>query len=127
MNSLQVTDKESAAVATHPRVSLSDIEAFIGRRYDFTGAQAVQGLPVPEVLALYDPLDILSICILVTVSGFTVIGKSAPASHENFDAELGKKFAYEDAMKQLWPLMGFALRDRLWRDSDDAMRFHGAR
>jgi hypothetical protein len=44
-----------------------------------------------------------------------VIGKSAPASPENFNAELGKKFAYEDAVRQLWPLMGFALRDRLER------------
>ena len=29
------------------------------------------------------------------------------------NAELGAKFAKEDAVRQLWPLMGFALRDRL--------------
>jgi hypothetical protein len=48
-------------------------------------------------------------------NGFTVIGKSAPASAANFNAELGKKLAYEDAIRQLWPLMGFSLRDRLHR------------
>ncbi len=46
-------------------------------------------------------------------NGFTVIGKSAPASPENFDAETGRLFAYEDAIKQLWPLEGYALRERL--------------
>ncbi len=46
-------------------------------------------------------------------NGFTVIGKSAPASPENFDPEKGKRFAYEDAVKQLWPLEGYALRERL--------------
>lgn len=46
-------------------------------------------------------------------NGFTVIGKSVPASPANFDAQLGRKLAYEDAVRQIWPLMGFALRARL--------------
>ncbi len=58
-------------------------------------------------------LDVLTICLLVTRNGFTLIGKSAPASPDNFDAELGRKPAYEDAVRQLWPLMGYALRERL--------------
>jgi hypothetical protein len=37
----------------------------------------------------------------------------ARASPENFNADLGRKFAYEDAVRQLWPLMGYALRDKL--------------
>lgn len=58
-------------------------------------------------------LRLLSICLLVMRNGFTIVGKSAPASAANFDPELGRKFAYEDAVRQLWPLMGYALRDRL--------------
>lgn len=46
-------------------------------------------------------------------NGFIMVGKSAPTSPENFNAELGRKLAYEDCIRQLWPLMGFALRDRL--------------
>lgn len=107
--SLEETEKECAAVAVAPRVSLADIEAAIGARYDFTAEQAVGALGFPVV----PPLQLLSICILSLNNGFTVIGKSAPASPANFNAELGKKLAYEDAIRQLWPLMGFALRDRL--------------
>lgn len=107
--SIQHTDAESAAVAVAPRVSLSDIEAAIGARYDLTADKAIEALLAPAVPSL----AVLSICILVMSNGFTVIGKSAPASADNFNAELGKKFAYEDAIRQLWPLMGFALRDKL--------------
>lgn len=114
--SLQATEAECAANAVAPRVSLTDIEAAIGARYDMTAEAAVRGLafvttggawPVVPSLAL------LSICILVLNNGFTVIGHSAPASPANFDPELGRKLAYEDAIRQIWPLMGFALRDKL--------------
>ena len=105
---LQAVDAECAAVATAPRVALADIEAAIAGRYDLTGSKAI-GSDAPS----FPSLDVLSICILVMRNGFTVIGKSAPASPENFNAGLGRKLAYEDCIRQLWPLMGFALRDKL--------------
>lgn len=109
MDSLAVTDAASAAVATHPRVTLDDIKNAIAEQYDFPASKALEAMGCPTS----QPTDLLSICILVMRNGFTVIGKSAPASPENFNAELGRKFAYEDAIRQLWPLMGFALRDKL--------------
>lgn len=117
MNSLETTDRESAATATHPRVTLADIEAAIAERYDVTGAQAADVRTVigKDGKPAHHPLSVLSICMLVLKNGFTIIGKSAPASPENFNAELGRTFAYEDAVRQLWPLMGFVLRDRLGR------------
>ncbi len=55
----------------------------------------------------------LTICLITMVNGFVVIGKSAPASVENFDADVGRRYAYEDAFRQLWPLEGYLLRERL--------------
>jgi len=107
MDSLQVTDAASAAVAVAPRVQLKDIEAAIAGVFYTTAADACPGAPVSKNMAL------LTMCIIEMANGFIVVGKSAPASPENFNADLGKKFAYEDAIRQLWPLMGFALRDRL--------------
>lgn len=115
-SSLEVTERTSAARATHPRVRLADIEAAIEHRIDIDGATLTilakqadgkLGYMVPK------PLETLRICLLVMRNGFVVIGKSAPASPENYDAGLGMQYAYEDAVRQLWPLMGFALRDRL--------------
>lgn len=111
ISSLQASEKECAAHAVAPRVSLDDIKAAIRTRYEFNAWEAMTklGLPVPIDAAL----GVLSICILVMQNGFTILGKSAPASPKNFNAELGKKLAHEDAIRQLWPLMGYALRDKL--------------
>lgn len=110
--SLELTDAQSAAVAVAPRVTLADIEGAIDHTFYFTGHQAAvmtsaPGRYVPEQLA------VLTVCLVVMKNGFTVIGKAAPASPENFNVDLGRKYAYEDGVRQLWPLMGFALRDRL--------------
>jgi hypothetical protein len=110
MSNLEASDKESAAFAVAPRVALKDIEDAIACRYDLNAHDSVQNSGLPPVEAL----RVLSICILVMRNGFTVIGKSAPASPVNFNAEYGKKIAYEDAIRQLWPLMGFELRQRIW-------------
>lgn len=58
-------------------------------------------------------LDCLTICVLTLKNGFTVVGKSACASPENYDAELGAKIAREDARKQIWALEGYLLRSKL--------------
>ena len=115
---LKATDEYSAARATHPRVSLADMETKIIRQFYLNGGDAA--LVFDQHTARNGPLDdeiksleALTICILVMKNGFTVIGKSAPASPENFDREKGERFAYEDAIKQLWPLEGYALRDKL--------------
>lgn len=116
---LQATEAECAAVAVAPRVSLADIEAAIAFRYDVNGWKAAEttaqnGTVAGDMMSAQQ-LGLLSICLVVLKNGFTVIGKSAPASPENFNADLGRKLAYEDAVRQIWPLMGFALRDRLHR------------
>src|SRR6185312_11695912 len=90
--SLQQSDQAAAAVAKAPRVALADIEAAIGGVYYTTASKALRDAAVSEE---HDaPLGLLTICIIVMRNGFTVIGKSAPASPENFNADLGRKFAY---------------------------------
>lgn len=110
-HTLKATDDYSAAQATAPRVSLADMEGKIIDTHYFTAGEAIGAMTGLQQAG--DPLNLLTICILVMGNGFTIIGKSAPASPENFDAEKGKRFAYEDAIKQLWPLEGYALRERL--------------
>lgn len=67
----------------------------------------VGGAPVMPALGL------LTFCVLVLRNGFTVTGESACASPENFDAELGRKIARQNAVQKIWPLMGYALKERL--------------
>ena len=107
---LEATETECAANAVAPRVSLGSMEDKIVARYDFVADTAVDSMHVHE------SLKVLSICLLVMENGFVLVGKSAPASAANFNAELGAKLAYEDAIRQLWPLEGYLLRTKLTED-----------
>jgi hypothetical protein len=69
---------------------------------------AVEYTDVPQALQL------LTFCVLVLKNGFTVTGDSACASPENFDAEIGRKIARANAVQKIWPLMGYALKQRLY-------------
>ena len=52
-------------------------------------------------------------CLLTLKNGFTVLGESACASKENFDEELGRKIARENAKNKIWMLEGYLLKDKL--------------
>ena len=55
----------------------------------------------------------LTICIITMKNGFHVTGVSAPASLANYDEQVGNRYAYDNAFKQLWQLEGYLLREKL--------------
>ncbi|API77960.1 hypothetical protein AC251_26030 (plasmid) [Ralstonia pseudosolanacearum] len=59
------------------------------------------------------PGTTVTLCCLTLANGFNVIGESACASPENFDAVLGRKIARENAKDKIWALEGYALRNAL--------------
>jgi len=99
---------------TAPRITPADIEANIEIAYYFTGQEAMQfaGQNGSPFLA-HRSMGLLTFCVLVLRNGFTVTGESACASPENFDAEVGRKIARANAIQKIWPLMGYALRNKL--------------
>lgn len=54
-----------------------------------------------------------TIALLTLENGYTVSGESACASASNFDEELGKKIARENARNKIWALEGYLLRELL--------------
>ena len=52
-------------------------------------------------------------CVLTLQNGFLVTGESSCVSIENFDAELGRKIARDNAKRKVRELEGYALRQRL--------------
>lgn len=63
------------------------------------------------------PGTTLTVCCLTLRNGYQVIGESAPASPENFDAALGQKIARGRARDRIWALEGYLLRQRLYERS----------
>ena len=59
------------------------------------------------------PGTTVTVCCITLLNGFTVVGESACASPENFDIDLGKRFARDDAKRKIWALEGYALRNQL--------------
>ena len=97
-DSLRITDDESKKVQkTEHRVSLdSMLEKIVDEEYFWPAC-------IPHA----------TICILVTNNGYALVGKSVPADAENYDKDLGMKFAKEDCIRQMWPLEAYLLRERL--------------
>lgn len=64
------------------------------------------------------PETTVTICLLELKNGFTVIGESACASPENFDEELGRKIALDNARNKIWALEGYLLKQRAFDDEN---------
>lgn len=108
---------------TAPRVTPVDVEANIVSEHYFTAEHGRNGAmvadsyhgretPLPDDVDMA-PLRLLTFCVLVLRNGFTATGESACASPENFDAEIGRKIARQNAVAKVWPLMGYALKEKL--------------
>lgn len=129
-------EREIQAKASNgPRVTPADIEAEIVAEHYFTAAQGVDGADIEQLRAqdqaapltlqpmtddpqpwrtsVIGPLSLLTFCVLILRNGFTVTGESACASPENFNADIGRRIARENAVNKVWPLLGFRLRDKL--------------
>lgn len=105
---------QAAGANVAPRITPEDIEANIRGEYYFTAANGVVGNVKSDAndndLAC---LDLLTFCVLILRNGFTVTGESACASAANFNVEIGRRIARENAVAKVWPLMGYELRTKL--------------
>jgi len=90
-----------------PRLSPAHIDAQIACEYWVRASDAFAQAPA------HDALKCLTLYVMVLKNGYTIVGKSACASPENFNAELGRKIARDDARNQIWALEGYALRTKL--------------
>ena len=131
MNDRQIEREIQAKGLTAPRVTPQGIEANIASEHYFTARQGfVQAneeaddsdrphdrpsrvADWADVVEQDTALGLLTFCVLVLRNGFTVTGESACASPENFDAVIGRKIARQNAINKIWPLMGYALKQRL--------------
>lgn len=119
MSDKDIEQEIQAKGKTAPRVTLQHIKDIIVSEHYFTAAAGIEGElrfgdPKKEDSDTYpDSLKLLTFCVLVLRNGFTVTGESACASPENFDAEIGRKIARENAVNKIWMLEGYLLKQRL--------------
>lgn len=115
MNDKAIEQEIQAKGLNAPRITPADVEANISTEHYFTASDGVMGAigHYANDVENGTPLHLLTFCVLVLKNGFTVTGESACASPENFDAEIGKKIARQNAVQKIWPLMGYELRSKI--------------
>lgn len=115
MNADQQTEQAivQAGANKAPRITPADIEANIVSTWYINAGEGVVPddfqPPVPDGHPLYR----VTFCVLVLKNGFVVTGESFVASLENYDAEIGRRIARENAVAKIWPLMLYELRSKL--------------
>lgn len=101
-----------------PRLTPGMIDSVIVGEYFFTAEDGVKTAfneqdEMTRLTGYHGELGLLTFCVLVLKNGFTVTGESACASPENFNAEIGRKIARDNARNKIWLLEGYLLRQRL--------------
>lgn len=99
--------KEQAAAGKYPKVTEQSIKNKIA---------AVSYLSHPAFTG-----GVLTICVIEMQNGFMVHGASASADSRNHKYEIGERYAFENAFKQLWQLEGYLLRQKLSENSLDGL------
>ena len=115
MGDQEIEQEIQAKGLTAPRITPADIEANISSEHCFTAYDGAKYRRVTrDEPANSESLKLLTFCVLTLKNGFTVTGESACASPENFDAEIVRKIARQNAVNKIWPLMGYQLKQRLF-------------
>ncbi len=100
MNDKDIESEIQAKGLTAPRVTRDDMIANIAH------TEIVKHVSVTG--------QVLRWAIITTKNGFAVTGKpSCAVSSENDDEAIGKQIALTNAEDELWPLMGYALKEKL--------------
>lgn len=55
----------------------------------------------------------VTVCCLTLQNGYNTVGTSACVVPKNFDAEIGKTIAKENALNEIWALEGYLLKEKL--------------
>lgn len=112
-----------AANAVAPRVTEKDVLESIQTCF-FVNAwdAATQDVTVSVVGAekvIPEELKVITLALVTTKSGFTVVGVSGCADPANFNRDIGEEIAKRNAVSQLWGHMGFELRSRLHEEEEN--------
>lgn len=100
--------KEAAAAGKFPKVTEAGIKDKIAHATYLVHQMSTGG--------------ILTICVLEMSNGFAVHGVSAAADPRNHNQEIGNRYAFENAFKQLWQLEGYLLRENLFHVEQNQKR-----
>lgn len=109
----QIEQEVQAKGLTAPQVTMEDIEENIAFEHYFTAFEGVAG-PYGYAGDDAEALSLVTFCVLVLRNGTKVVGVNyGPVSTELFNESDAKRYARENAIEQVWPLMGYWLKSMI--------------
>lgn len=104
MNSNELEREIVNKCPTAPRVTLEDLNSNI-KNVEYVRYVSITG-------------QVLRWAIITTPNGFACVGRpSVSASSENDRNEIGEKVALENSKNELWPLLGYLLKQNQYEGS----------
>jgi hypothetical protein len=105
--------EDALAAQTEPRVTPEQIEGQIVGEVYINAYDAALATGADTDITVLDKLRTMTLCFLILKNGYTVTGQSACAHPDNFDENIGKKIARDDAVGKIWALEGYVLKSKL--------------
>ena len=90
----------------HQHITREKIESLIIGEYGFRASEAVFNKAAPH----HPALELVTFCVLVLRNGSVVTGVSTCLHAESFDAKVGYQLAREDALREIWALEGYLIK-----------------
>ena len=102
---------------TGPRIKPAHVQSVIVSEHYFSAMHGEIGRDVCEQVGACLPtnpvLSLITICVLVLRNDYTVVGLATCESFQNFDPEIGRRIARQDAVSKIWPLLGYEFKNRM--------------
>ena len=100
-----------------PEITLAEAKQIVSEKTHRKVTEKSIKARINQVSYIYDGTT--TICMIVMKNGFKVLGHSTPADPRNYDAAVGRRYAYENAFRQLWQLEGYLLVEYLSLEAMD--------
>jgi hypothetical protein len=100
-----------------PRIKPQDVQRLVVSEHFFTAMHGAIGRDVSENVGACLPtnpvLGLITFCVLVLKNDYPVTGVAVCESFQNFDPEIGRRIARQDAASKIWPLLGYEFKHRM--------------
>lgn len=100
-----------------PEITLDEAKQIVSEKAHRKVTEKSIKARIKQVSYIYD--ETTTICMITMKNGFKVIGHSTPADPRNYDAAVGRRYAYDNAFRQLWQLEGYLLVEYLSLEAMD--------
>lgn len=99
-------------MARGPNMTVEQADAVVAK---ITAPRITEaGIAAKIARVSYIRLETTTVCTIQMINGFRFYGLSATISPASYNQEVGERYAYDDAFRQIWTHEAYLLRETLY-------------